>query len=91
MPDVSDIPECMQLIGWKDGTSNLLVDPEEIDCLKRVATLNEDADNVHELYAKASAGSDQTSVWDGVVLSPSRAVLQQELKTAIRRNERPES
>ncbi|MQL90647.1 hypothetical protein Taro_023241 [Colocasia esculenta] len=80
-----------KLIGWKDGSSSLLVDPEEIDVLKKVATLNEDADNVHELYAKAGDSCNHPCVWDDVVLSSSRAVLQQELKMAIRRIEGSQS
>uniref|UniRef100_A0A1D1XJC2 Toxin PezT n=2 Tax=Anthurium amnicola TaxID=1678845 RepID=A0A1D1XJC2_9ARAE len=79
------------LIGWKDGASSLLVDPEEIDCLKKVASLNEDADSVCELYQQVSAARRPTSVWDDVVLSPSRAVLQEQLRTAIGRTESPVS
>ncbi|KAF8719321.1 hypothetical protein HU200_024021 [Digitaria exilis] len=76
-----------KLIGWKDGGSNLLVDPEEIVCLDRVGSLNEEADCVHELYADGQPTGDSSSVWEDLVMSPSRASAQRELKAAIEKGE----
>lgn len=77
----------MQLIGWKDGGSNLLVDPEEIGCLERVSSLNEEADCVHELYADGQPTGGSSSVWQDLVMSPSRCPIQRELKAAIEKGE----
>ncbi|KAL6620503.1 hypothetical protein ACP70R_035642 [Stipagrostis hirtigluma subsp. patula] len=76
-----------KLIGWKDGESSLLVDPEEICCLERVSSLNEDANCVHELYADGDPTGGSSSVWQDLVMSPSRAPAQRELKAAIERSE----
>lgn len=40
----------VQLIGWKDKDSRLLVDVDEIGLLDRVSRINEEANCVHELY-----------------------------------------
>lgn len=63
--------------------SELLVDPKEIGCLEKVAALNEDANSVHELYPDGSTVCGSTSVWNNLVICPSRALVQQELKTVI--------
>lgn len=76
-----------KLIGWKDGGSSLLVDPEEIGCLERVSSLNEEADCVHELYADGQPTGGSSSVWQDMVMSPSRALAQRELKAAIEKGE----
>lgn len=77
-----------KLIGWKDGESSLLVDPEEIGCLDRLRSLNEEADCVHELYADGQPTGGSSSAWqDLLVMSPSRVSAQRELKAAIERNE----
>ncbi|CAN6350522.1 unnamed protein product [Urochloa humidicola] len=76
-----------KLIGWKDGGSNLLVDPEEIGCLERVSSLNEAADCVHELYSDGQPTGDSSSVWQDLVMSPSRVSAQRELKAAIEKGE----
>jgi hypothetical protein len=73
----------LQLIGVKCEGSELLVDPKEISCLEKVCTLNEDANSVHELYPDGSTVCGSTSVWDNLVMCPSRALVQQELKTVI--------
>ncbi|CAA7395294.1 unnamed protein product [Spirodela intermedia] len=75
---------CTNLIGWKDGTSGLLIDPEEIGCLHRVAALNEDADNACELYAPLGG---LPSVLADAVLSPSRAAVQEDIRTAVEKIE----
>ncbi|XP_068650162.1 calmodulin calcium-dependent NAD kinase-like [Aristolochia californica] len=76
-----------KLIGWKEGSSQLLVDPEEIDCLKRVSLLNEEASSVDELYRQDDPVNRSGCVWFDVVLAPSRAAIQEQLKLAIQRTE----
>ncbi|KAK3138323.1 hypothetical protein QOZ80_5AG0367350 [Eleusine coracana subsp. coracana] len=76
-----------KLIGWKDGESSLLVDPEEIGCLERVRSLNEEANCVHDLYDDEQPASGSSSMWQDLVMSPSRASVQRELKAAIQNNE----
>ncbi|KAK9146463.1 hypothetical protein Sjap_006366 [Stephania japonica] len=79
-----------QLIGWKDGDNNLLVDPNLIDCLKKVEVLNEDANSIYELYDQQN-GQNCTlgSIWEDSVLSKSRVNNQEELKIAIQKIECP--
>ncbi|KAG7645033.1 putative Zeta toxin domain, P-loop containing nucleoside triphosphate hydrolase [Arabidopsis thaliana] len=77
-----------RLIAWKDGNSKLLVDPEDIECLKRVSSLNPDAESIYELYPDPSQLSKPGSVWNDVVLVPSRPKVQKELSDAIRRIEK---
>jgi len=74
---------CMQLIGWKDKDSRLLVDVEEIGLLDRVSRINEEANCVHELYPDGHPTGGAGSVWDDLVASPVRASIQRELKEAI--------
>lgn len=77
----------VKLIGWKDRDRNLLVDPEEIGCLKAVGMLNDEANSISELYKIPNPSSQDGSVWKDIVLSPSRTNIQQELKYAIKRIE----
>lgn len=77
-----------QLIAWKDGNSKLLVDPEDIECLKRVSSLNPDAESIYELYLDPSQLCKPGSVWKDVVLVPSRPKVQKELSDAIKRIEK---
>jgi len=79
----------VKLIGWKDRDKTLLVDPEEFKCLKRVAELNEEADNIYELYKQPNPVFRKGSVWNDIVTSPSRLNVQQELKYSIQRVEGP--
>ncbi|KAL2321015.1 hypothetical protein Fmac_029984 [Flemingia macrophylla] len=76
-----------KLIGWKDRDKTLLVDPDEFDCLKRLATLNENANSVYELYKHPNPACQAGSVWKDIVLSPSRLNIQQELKYSIQKIE----
>ncbi|RHN80095.1 putative Zeta toxin domain, P-loop containing nucleoside triphosphate hydrolase [Medicago truncatula] len=78
----------VKLIGWKERDKTLLVDPDEIDCLKRVARLNEDADSIYELYKHPNPTCEAGSIWKDIVLSPSRLDIQQELKYSIQKVER---
>ncbi|RWW72448.1 hypothetical protein BHE74_00019743 [Ensete ventricosum] len=79
------------LIGWKDGSSNLLVDPQEIICLEKLSKVNEDANSIYELYPQADTSSGSGFIWDEMVISPTRESIQQELKAAIKRIESPAS
>ncbi|KAK7270314.1 hypothetical protein RIF29_23367 [Crotalaria pallida] len=76
-----------KLIGWKDKDKTLLVDPDEIDCLKKVARLNEDANSIYELYKHPNPACKAGSIWKDIVLSPSRVNIQQELKYSIQKVE----
>ncbi|XP_023007081.1 uncharacterized protein LOC111499679 isoform X1 [Cucurbita maxima] len=76
-----------KFIGWKDKDKTLLVDPEEIKCLKTVGSLNEEASSIIELYKDPSPVCEAGSVWKDIVLSPSRIAIQQELKYCIKKVE----
>lgn len=78
----------MKLIGWKDKDKTLLVDPDEIDCLKRVGSLNEEAESIYELYKNPNPACEDGSIWKDIVLSPSRLNIQKELKYSIQKVER---
>ncbi|XP_024009155.1 uncharacterized protein LOC18994438 isoform X2 [Eutrema salsugineum] len=80
-----------RLIAWKAGDSKLLVDPEDIECLKRVSNLNPDAVSIHELYPDPSLLSKPGSVWNDVVLVPSRPKVQKELNDAIKKIEKAQA
>ncbi|KAM1350148.1 hypothetical protein ACFX10_004198 [Malus domestica] len=77
-----------KLIGWKDKDKTLLVDPDEIDCLKRVGRLNDTANSIYELYKRPNPAYETGSVWKDIVLSPSRLNIQKELKYSIQKVER---
>ncbi|CAK7346464.1 unnamed protein product [Dovyalis caffra] len=77
----------VKLIGWKDKDRNLLVDPDEIDCLKRVGCLNEEAESIYELYKYPNPACEDGSIWKDIVLSPSRLNIQKELKYSIQKVE----
>ncbi|KAI4349435.1 hypothetical protein L6164_010022 [Bauhinia variegata] len=80
-----------KLIGWKERDKTLLVDPDEIDCLKRVARLNPDAETLYDLYKHSNPARVAGSVWKDILLSPSRLNIQQELKYSIQKVERLKS
>jgi len=73
----------MKLIGWKDRESRLLVDPEEIQCLNILSSLNDEAESIHELHTDESPLTHPGSAWKEHVLSPSRPTVQSDLKNAI--------
>lgn len=78
----------MQLIGWKDGDNNLLVDPEEIKCLTNLSSLNSEAESIYELYMQnPSLILEPGSFWRDIVLCPSRPSLQLKLKGTIQKIE----
>ncbi|KAH0886505.1 hypothetical protein HID58_062601 [Brassica napus] len=77
-----------KMIAWKEKEKTLLVDPEEIDCLKNVGRLNENAESIYELYRRPNPACEAGSIWKDIVLSPSRFNIQQELKYSIQKVER---
>ncbi|KAK7847127.1 hypothetical protein CFP56_007132 [Quercus suber] len=76
-----------KLIARKDGDNKPLIDPEKINCLTAVSNLNAEAQSLYELYTDSSRISEPGSIWKDIVLSPSRASLQQELRACIQRIE----
>ncbi|VVA89919.1 unnamed protein product [Arabis nemorensis] len=80
-----------RLIAWKDGSSKLLVDPEDFECLKRVSNLNPDAESIIELYPDPNELTKPGSVWNDVVLVPSRPKVQKELGDVIRKIEKAQT
>lgn len=79
----------MQLIARKDGDNKPLIDPDDINCLTTASNLNAEAQSIYELYSNSSPTSEPSSIWKDIVLSPSRASLQQELRDCIKRIENP--
>lgn len=79
----------MQLIAWKDGHSKLLIDLEEFNCLNVVSNLHDEAESIYELHKESSLILKPGSVWNDVVLMPTRASLQQELRNAVAKIEVP--
>ncbi|KAG5250514.1 Zeta toxin domain containing protein [Salix suchowensis] len=77
-----------KLIGWKDRDRTLLVDPDEINCIKRVGCLNVEAESIYELYRYPNPACEEGSIWKDIVLSPSRLNIQKELKYSIQKVER---
>ncbi|GAB4843248.1 hypothetical protein Ancab_013216 [Ancistrocladus abbreviatus] len=77
-----------RLIGWKDGASRLLVDPEENKWLDILSSINDEAQSIYELYVNDTGPICQPgSVWNDIVLSSSRSATQLELKNAIQKYE----
>ncbi|KAK3043469.1 hypothetical protein RJ639_002048, partial [Escallonia herrerae] len=77
-----------RLIGWKDGDNKLLSDPDEIKCLAAVSSLNDEAESLYELYTPPNLIYEPGSVWKDIVLSPTRASIQLELRAAIEKIEK---
>ncbi|KAJ0092172.1 hypothetical protein Patl1_25226 [Pistacia atlantica] len=77
-----------RLIAWKDGDSKLLVDPDDIKSLTTVSTLNDKAESVYELYGDPNPIFKPGSEWKDIVLFPSRASIQLELRNSIQKMEK---
>ncbi|KAI4998059.1 hypothetical protein ZWY2020_053401 [Hordeum vulgare] len=74
-----------QLIAWKgEINGSLLVEPKEIDCLDKVSNLNENATSLHDLYPGGATTCGSRSIWDEMIVAPSRAAVQREIRDAIR-------
>ncbi|KAH9322684.1 hypothetical protein KI387_017323 [Taxus chinensis] len=71
------------IIGWKEGSSKLLVDPEAIKAVTKLASLNEDARSVYELYNSLNDRNELDNVLKGSILSPERDLHQKQLRTKI--------
>ncbi|KAH0916836.1 hypothetical protein HID58_031282 [Brassica napus] len=80
-----------RLIAWKAGNSRLLVDPEDIACLKRVSNLNPDAESIYELYSDTNLLSQPGSVWTEIVIVPSRPEVQRKLNDTIKKIEKTQA
>ncbi|EEF45177.1 conserved hypothetical protein [Ricinus communis] len=80
-----------KLIARKDGDNNLLIDPEEIKCLTNVGNVNPDSESIYELYSDPTPIFESGSIWKDVVFSPSRSIVQSELKISIQMIENPPS
>ncbi|KAL1562114.1 calmodulin calcium-dependent NAD kinase-like [Salvia divinorum] len=76
-----------RLIAWKDGESKLLVDRDDIKSLTTVKELNEEAESIYELYKHPRTMYEAGSVWNDIVLHPTRSALQLQLKTVINKIE----
>ncbi|KAJ4865752.1 P-loop containing nucleoside triphosphate hydrolases superfamily protein [Raphanus sativus] len=77
-----------RLIAWKAGDSKILMDPEDIECLKQVSNFNPDAESIYELYSDSSLLSQPGSVWTEIVIVPSRSENQRKLKDTIKKIEK---
>ncbi|KAM3294158.1 hypothetical protein ACQJBY_037201 [Aegilops geniculata] len=74
-----------QLIAWKgEINGSLLVEPREIDCLDKVSNLNEGATSLHGLYPGGATTCGSRSIWEDMIVAPSRATVQREIREAIR-------
>jgi hypothetical protein len=80
----------LQLIAWKGGINgSLLVEPNEIECLDKVGNLNENATSLHGLYPGGATTCGSRSIWDDMIVAPSRSTIQQEIREAIIRSSEP--
>ncbi|KAL2325116.1 hypothetical protein Fmac_024174 [Flemingia macrophylla] len=77
-----------KLIWWKDGDQNLAEDPEDIQCLEMIGSVNVEADSIYELYKEHNIIMGPSSVWNDFVLSPSRSNDQKELRESIQKIEK---
>ncbi|XP_027364602.1 uncharacterized protein LOC113871702 [Abrus precatorius] len=77
-----------KLIGRKDCYHDLLVDPEDIECLETIGSLNAEADSIFELHKEPSPIMQPGSVWTEIVQSPSRSRDQEELRESIKKIEK---
>ncbi|XP_076886910.1 calmodulin calcium-dependent NAD kinase-like [Bidens hawaiensis] len=76
------------LIGFKDGNSNLLVDPDQIKCLDALSEISDEADSIYELYADHKMLIHSDSMWKEHVLKPGRIESQRDLKAVIEKIEK---
>ncbi|XP_073108090.1 calmodulin calcium-dependent NAD kinase isoform X2 [Elaeis guineensis] len=72
-----------KLIARKDAGTDLLVNPQEFGCVEKVSKLNAEANSIHELYPRGDTTCGSRSIWHDLVMSPSRQLIQQELKAAV--------
>jgi len=60
------------------------VEREVLKCLKMISSLNTEADSIYELYNE----TDTTTVWNDIVLSPSRSNDVEKLRESIQKIEK---
>ncbi|KAK7278460.1 hypothetical protein RJT34_23489 [Clitoria ternatea] len=76
-----------KLIRWKEDDHYPPVDPEAIKCLESIGSVNAEANSIYELH-KEPCIMGPGSVWNDIVLSPSRFNDQKELRVSIQKIER---
>ncbi|XP_026664955.1 uncharacterized protein LOC103718776 isoform X2 [Phoenix dactylifera] len=72
-----------KLIARKDVDTDLLVNHREFGCVEKVSKLNAEATSIYELYPCGDTTCGSRSIWDDIVMSPSRELIQRELKAAV--------
>ncbi|CAH1429344.1 unnamed protein product [Lactuca virosa] len=82
-------------IEWKGVDCNLMEDdPDQIkclECLNILKDINDEADSINELYADPKMLTNSDSVWNKLVMIPTRTDLQRDLKIVIERIEMSKS
>ncbi|CAK8572069.1 unnamed protein product [Lathyrus sativus] len=77
-----------KIIEWKNDSKNLQVDPEVLKLLNTVSNVNTEADSIYELYNEYNYAVRPGSVWNDIVLSPSRSNDKKELREFIQKKEK---
>ncbi|CAI8603086.1 unnamed protein product [Vicia faba] len=77
-----------KIIEWKNDSNNLQVDPEVLKLLNTISNVNTEADSVYELYNVYNYTVRPGSVWNDIVLSPSRSNDKKELRESIQNIEK---
>jgi len=78
----------LQLIEWMNDSHNLQVEPEVLKCLQMISSLNTEADSIYELYNETDTTMGPGSVWNDIVLSPSRSNDVEKLRESIQKIEK---
>nr|KYP60837.1 hypothetical protein KK1_023251 [Cajanus cajan] len=77
-----------KLIWWKDDDHNLAEDPKDIEYLEMIRSVNVEANSIYELYKEPNIIMGPGSIWNDIVLSPSRSNDQKELRKSIQEIEK---
>jgi hypothetical protein len=59
------------------------VEPEVLKCLEMISSLNTEADSIYELYNETNTAMGPGTVWNDIVLSPSRSSDVENLRESI--------
>ncbi|XP_057841419.2 calmodulin calcium-dependent NAD kinase isoform X2 [Cryptomeria japonica] len=78
----NDIGGPAKIIGWKERQSKLLVDPENLNAVTKLAFLNENARSMYELYGSLNDTVELDKAMKEA-LSPERALRQKQLLSKI--------
>lgn len=73
----------LQLIGWKEGKSRLLVDNEGFAAVKQLTTLNQHATCIFDLYPGFTDKCGQLQKWKDKLVSQARSQRQETLRTQL--------